>query len=215
LGGDFLDVVEGTDGTLHVLIGDVSGHDPDAAALGVCLRVAWRTLVLGGRDPDHLLRTLEQVLVHERVGEDTFATATMLEVAPDRASARLRLAGHPTPILIAGGTARSLDGRAAWPPLGVELADGERPVHDVALPPGWSLLLYTDGLVEGRAGERDERLGTERLVDLVARHAHGPQPAATDGELIDRLIAAAVELNGGDLSDDVALLVVSLGDGDG
>ena len=49
LGGDFYDVVEAADGTLHAVIGDVCGHDPDAAALGVCLRIAWRTLVLGGR----------------------------------------------------------------------------------------------------------------------------------------------------------------------
>src|SRR3954470_9285312 len=46
LGGDFYDVVEAPDGTLHAVIGDVCGHDPDAAALGVCLRIAWRTLVL-------------------------------------------------------------------------------------------------------------------------------------------------------------------------
>ncbi len=43
LGGDFLDVVEGDDGLLHAVVGDVSGHGPDAAALGVCLRIAWRS----------------------------------------------------------------------------------------------------------------------------------------------------------------------------
>src|ERR1700712_1876531 len=65
LGGDFYDVVEAADGTLHAVIGDVCGHDPDAAALGVCLRIAWRTLVLGGRAEEELLGTLEEGLGHE------------------------------------------------------------------------------------------------------------------------------------------------------
>ncbi len=46
LGGDFYDVVEAADGWVHALIGDVCGRGPAEAALGVCLRVAWRTLVL-------------------------------------------------------------------------------------------------------------------------------------------------------------------------
>ena len=55
LGGDFYDAVQVADGTVHAVIGDVSGHGPDAAALGVCLRIAWRTLVLGGREVEELL----------------------------------------------------------------------------------------------------------------------------------------------------------------
>ena len=66
LGGDFYDAVQAADGTVHVVIGDVSGHGPDAAALGVCLRIAWRTLVLGGRPPEELLPTLQQVHDVER-----------------------------------------------------------------------------------------------------------------------------------------------------
>src|ERR1700722_342870 len=49
LGGDFYDVVETADGWVHALVGDVCGRGPDEAALGVCLRVAWRTMVLAGR----------------------------------------------------------------------------------------------------------------------------------------------------------------------
>ena len=48
LGGDFYDVVETADGTVHAVIGDVAGHGPAEAATGVCLRVAWRSLVLAG-----------------------------------------------------------------------------------------------------------------------------------------------------------------------
>ncbi|HWI72334.1 MAG TPA: SpoIIE family protein phosphatase, partial [Baekduia sp.] len=67
------------------------------------------------------------------------------------------------------------------------------------------LVLYTDGLIEGRVGAGPERLGTRRLVGLVA--AGGP--AESGRALIDRLIGTAEELNGGDLADDVAVLVVA------
>jgi serine phosphatase RsbU (regulator of sigma subunit) len=204
LGGDFYDVVEAPDGTLHAVIGDVCGHDPDAAALGVCLRIAWRTLVLGGRMIDELLGTLEQVLVHERLADDVFATACMVSVAPDRRSAIVRVAGHPLPVLIAGGQAHELDGPASRPPLGVGARPGSWPAMPLALPAGWQLLLYTDGLIEGRIDGGPERLGSERLVELVATGA--PEAGA---QLVARLIATAERLNGGDLADDVAVLVVA------
>jgi serine phosphatase RsbU (regulator of sigma subunit) len=216
LGGDFFDVVEAQDGTLHAVIGDVCGHDPDAAALGVCLRIAWRTLVLGGRAPQQLLGTLEQVLVHERLDADVFATACMVSVAPDRRSATLRVAGHPLPLLLAGGTARELPAGPVQPPLGVGGPRATWPGMPVALPSAWKLLLYTDGLIEGRIGQGAERLGSERLVALVAQGAAAA--AGRDGEdgaaLIARLIATAERLNGGMLADDVALLLLAApGDG--
>lgn len=206
LGGDFYDVVEVADGTLHLLVGDVCGHDPDAAALGVCLRIAWRTLVFGGRAADELLGTLEEVLVHERLAEEVFATACMLSVAPDRRSATLRVAGHPLPVLTAAdGRAEELPGPPSRPPLGIGAPAGSWPEVPVALPPGWRLVLYTDGLIEGRLGAGPERLGTRRLVDLVAEGG----PDESGGALIDRLIGTAERLNGGDLADDVAVLVVA------
>jgi serine phosphatase RsbU (regulator of sigma subunit) len=206
LGGDFYDVVERDDGTLHAVVGDVCGHDPDAAALGVCLRIAWRTLVLGGRDGDDLLTTLEQVLVHERVSDDVFATACMVSIAPDRRSAVVRVAGHPPPILLTPDDVAEVPAPSARPPLGVATT-GRWPVAPLDLPPAWKLLLYTDGLIEGRMPGGDERLGTERLVALVARHA----AANGDGRgLIEGLIGTALELNGGDLADDVAALLIAL-----
>ena len=208
LGGDFYDVVEAPDGTLHAVIGDVCGHDSDAAALGVCLRIAWRTLVLGGRAPDELLGTLEQVLIHERLADEVFATACMVTIAPDRRSATVRVAGHPLPVLIAGGTAGELHGPQTRPPLGIGAGAGGWPEVPVALPAAWQLLLYTDGLIEGRVGGGAERLGGDRLVALVAERA---RPGATEpgSALIDRLIAEAERLNGGDLADDVAVLVLA------
>ena len=100
LGGDFYDVVEGTDGRLHLLVGDVSGHGPDEAALGVHLRVAWRTLVLAGVAADGVLPILEDILVRERRSDEIFATVCQLVISADRGSGTLWLAGHPVPILL-------------------------------------------------------------------------------------------------------------------
>jgi len=208
LGGDFYDVVEARDGTLHAVIGDVCGHDPDAAALGVSLRIAWRTLILGGVDPDGLLGTLEQVLEHERPAEDVFATACMVSIAPDRRTASVRVAGHPLPVLVAGGRAAELPPPASRPPLGIGAAAAGWPAVRVDLPARWQLLLYTDGLIEGRVDGGDERLGAQRLVALVAERAAADdtRPGAV---LVDHLIATAEHLNGGDLADDVAVLVLA------
>lgn len=66
LAGDFYDTVQSPDGSVHAVVGDVCGHGPDEAALGVALRIAWRTLVLAGHAGNELLRTLDSVLRLER-----------------------------------------------------------------------------------------------------------------------------------------------------
>ena len=150
LGGDFYDTVEGADGTLHVVIGDVCGHGPDEAALGVNLRIAWRAMVLSGADDAQLLPTLSRLLVHERDRTGVFATLALLTIDADLRHARLRLAGHPPPLLVPpDGPARPLPVAKLGRPIGVVL-DDHWEVLDVELPARWALLLYTDGLVEGR-----------------------------------------------------------------
>ncbi|MGV9896913.1 PP2C family protein-serine/threonine phosphatase, partial [Streptomyces tendae] len=83
LGGDFYDVVRTPDGTVHAMIGDVCGHGPDEAALGVELRIAWRALTLAGLCGDELLGTLQQVLEHERSDDEIFATLCAVDISPD------------------------------------------------------------------------------------------------------------------------------------
>ena len=144
------------------------------------------------------------MLVHERLADEVFATACMVTIAPDRRSACVRVAGHPLPVLVAGGIARELPGPPSRPPLGVGAGTDQWPEVPVTLPAGWQLLLYTDGLIEGRVGDGPDRLGSLRLAELVAEGA--PEPGA---RLIERLIATAERFNGGDLADDVAVLVLA------
>jgi serine phosphatase RsbU (regulator of sigma subunit) len=206
LGGDFFDAVQTPGGTVHAVVGDVSGHGPDEAALGVSLRIAWRTLVLAGIAPGALLAHLQDVLAVERHAPQVFTTVCMVSVDPARERATLRLAGHPPPLLLTAGGAEALEPGPPGPPLGV-IDTPVWPTYEIALPPEWSLLLFTDGLTDGRVGEGARRLGEEGLADVVAaaRRTAGAEP----GELVRLIVDRAEDLNGGPLRDDAALLLIS------
>jgi serine phosphatase RsbU (regulator of sigma subunit) len=210
LGGDFYDVVQAADGWVHAVVGDVCGHGPDEAALGVCLRVAWRTLVLAGRPVSEILPTLRQVFEHERHRDAMFATLCMLSIAPDRTHARLHLAGHPPPLLISGDRVQQLEAPVCTP-LGVG-DEADWPGNDIRLGDRWSVLMYTDGLIEGRVGNGSERLGIERLIGIIESFLHiTPDSSAgepRDERLLDSVIDRVRELNGGDLDDDLAVLAL-------
>jgi serine phosphatase RsbU (regulator of sigma subunit) len=206
LGGDFFDVVECEDGSVYALIGDVAGHGPDEAALGVALRIAWRTLVLSGADPETLLDSMEAVLVSERGSDEVFATVSMARISPDRSLARFWLAGHPLPGVIGAEGISPLPEDAAGIALGV-LPGAQRPGVDVDLPPDARLLMFTDGLIEGFARPGGpERLGETGLFaiasDLLSHRLD-------DAGFADALLAHAQSCNGGALTDDVAVLVLS------
>ncbi|GIF02110.1 PP2C family protein-serine/threonine phosphatase [Paractinoplanes rishiriensis] len=197
LGGDFLDAVQVGDDRLHVIVGDVCGHEP---ALGVELRVAWRALVLAKVPLDRVLPALEQVLISERRAREVFATvaSAMLDLPGNRAT--VRLAGHPPPVLLAGGRAVPV---AARPGIVLGVRPKPAPATELALPDGdWSLLMYTDGLIE--------RLDVDGLCGLLDEPAAAEVPPAA---LPAWLAGRADEANGGPLADDVAMLLITKGEG--
>ncbi|MFJ2774100.1 PP2C family protein-serine/threonine phosphatase [Streptomyces sp. NPDC087300] len=205
LGGDFYDTVRTPDGSVHVMIGDVCGHGPDEAALGVELRIAWRALTFAGLCGDELLSTLQKVLEHERADDEIFATLCTVDIAPDGRRAGLCLAGHPSPLIAREGRlADLLPYEDSGPALGL-LPRARWPRKQVELGGKWSLMLYTDGLIEGRIGQGNQRLGQEGMVEMVRRQiAEGLQ----GDELLEAAVNEVRDLNGGDLTDDVAVLLL-------
>lgn len=207
IGGDFYDVVQTRPDRIDLIVGDVCGHGVDEAALGVELRVAWRALVLAGVPDDEVLPALEQVLISERRLREIFASvaAVRLDLADNRAT--VRLAGHPPPLLLAGGRATAV---AAPPGLLLGIRPRRPVAYDIQFTTDdWSLLMYTDGLIEGRTGVGDERLDVPGLSGLLAEPAsHVALP-----ELPAWLVGRAEAINGGPLADDVAMLLVSRGGG--
>lgn len=205
LGGDFYDLVQLNDGSLHALIGDVCGHGPDEAALGVCLRVAWRTLVLSGHDPDSALQCLQEVLIRERHRPEVFATVATLRLDVATGEGTMHIAGHPPPVLL-GSPPRALGDGRPGPPLG--LFDETWPQVPVSLGQQWSLMLYTDGLIEGKAGPDRRVLGPEGLLDLITALSPGSTAPGFTDTLADSLLKTVERLNGGPMADDVAVIIV-------
>ncbi|MEU9115916.1 SpoIIE family protein phosphatase [Streptomyces sp. NPDC048483] len=205
LGGDFYDTVRTPDGTVHAMIGDVCGHGPDEAALGVELRIAWRALTFAGLCGDELLATLQKVLEHERSDDEIFATLCTVDISADGRRAGLCLAGHPAPLLArAGQPPRLLPYEFGGPALGL-LPHARWARRQVELGGSWSLMMYTDGLIEGRIGEGNQRLGQDGMTDLVGRQ----MAAGLRGEeLLDASVREVRDLNGGELTDDVAVLLL-------
>ncbi|MFD1364479.1 PP2C family protein-serine/threonine phosphatase [Actinoplanes sichuanensis] len=203
LGGDFYDVVQDDDGAIHAVIGDVCGNGPDEAAIGVGLRVGWRTLTLAGVGKAERMQLLERVLVAERPHDAMFATACTIRISPDRSQAVVVSAGHPPPLVITD--------QGAYPaPIRSHLGLGMFPGHGrwqentIALPAGAGLLLYTDGVYEGFT-ENGDRLGEQRFVDLASRLATIKDPSA----YLSAVLADVQRGDDGRHSDDTALLYLT------
>jgi serine phosphatase RsbU (regulator of sigma subunit) len=208
LGGDFFDLVQSGE-SIHIVVGDVCGHGPDEAAIGVSLRAAWRALVLAGGRLDAVLRTLQRVFEQERHLPGLFATLCTLQIDPADGSASIIRAGHTRPVLIDGTSIRALSSTSGS--AGIGMGNGEWASEQVQLPAGWTILMYTDGIVDGRIGPGHERLGEEGLHKLLAEQmALHPDWRDQPHALLDGLIAGAERLNGEALSDDVAMLLVGL-----
>ncbi|MEV2242310.1 SpoIIE family protein phosphatase [Micromonospora sp. CP22] len=203
LGGDFFDLVQDEDGTIHAVIGDVCGNGPDEAAIGVGLRVGWRTLTLAGVDKASRMRLLEQVLVAERPHEAMFATACTIRIAPDRSKAVIVSAGHPPPLMITPDGAHPMPIRHHLG-LGMFPGRGRWQESVVTLPPGAGLLLYTDGVYEGFSQD-GTRLGEQRFIELA-------RTLSTITEPDDFLTALLTDIQRGDdgrHNDDTALLYLT------
>jgi serine phosphatase RsbU (regulator of sigma subunit) len=202
LGGDFYDMVQTPDGTVHVMVGDVAGHGPDEAALGAALRIGWRALTFAGLRGNERMRRLEQILRAERAGSGIFATVLSVAMWPNSRGFTAVRAGHPGMLLHGPGTVEWIE-----PPAGPALGLGAQqwPQNELELPDGYGLVMLTDGLFEGYSGIGEQRLGEEGLLELARSIATLPGP-----EFVKALIegAEARAASHGGITDDIAVLRV-------
>ncbi|WP_399886785.1 SpoIIE family protein phosphatase [Streptomyces sp. BBFR51] len=202
VGGDWYDAFELRDGALALVIGDVVGHDLTAAAGMAQLRGVLRSLAWDRAEPPGAVvdRLDDAMPVITTVSMATLVLARV--EGPDTGPWTLRWAsaGHPPPLLLTPGSgARYLEAGQGLL-LGARLgAGGHRPDATVALPPGSTLLLYTDGLVEVPGSDLDTGLG--RLRRNALAYAHEPLDT-----LCDRLLARMPPGS----TDDIALLALRM-----
>jgi serine phosphatase RsbU (regulator of sigma subunit) len=200
IGGDWFDAFTGTADRLDVVVGDVTGHDLQAATTMAELRNLLRAVdVTLGAPPAAVLLGLERAMA--RLGLDALATAVLAQVELHPAGDGTRLvrwssAGHLPPVVLQPGGDAELVATAPEMLLGL-LPSAPRSDHTLHLRPGAAFVLYTDGLVEDRSSTVPQ--GLERLVTTV-RGAGG----LSAEELCDRVLDG---MDGGH-DDDVALLVV-------
>ncbi|WP_328783208.1 SpoIIE family protein phosphatase [Streptomyces canus] len=195
VGGDWYDVLALPDGAVGLAIGDVMGHDVEAATLMGQLRSALHSLALEGAGPAQVLTRLDAYL--QSLATDRFATCLYAVYTPHRHRLRYAASGHLPPLLVAADTAY-----LELPPA-LPLGLGSTPVdREVAFPPGTGLLLYTDGLVENRALSLDDGLAALRRTCAAL-----PAAARSDPQ---RIIERALELlNTPDRVDDDAALLAA------
>jgi len=204
IGGDFLGVLERRDGSLALLIGDVSGRGAAAAGLGATLRSAWLATIHAGISTSEIPAVLDRLLEHHTTDPGVFATACFVEIDASASQARVIAAGHDSPLLITPGTATLLQ-LDPGPALGLGLPR-DWPVARVDLPCPGALLLYTDGLTESRSGPGVPRLGVDGLLESVDS---GRMLASPAGQALDELLHVTLSNSIHELDDDLALMLVA------
>ena len=203
--GDFYGVLGLEGGRVATMVGDVSGHGPQAAATATHLRAAWRALASSGASPARTARVLNESLLAEQTGSDVrFATLCMAWFDPGLESVALINAGHPPPVLLRRRLVQQVPLRRE-PPIGVVREPSWREQR-VRLPAeAWSMLFFTDGLVEGRTRPGGPRpYGTERLVSSASRLT-----VPLGEQSIDWLLNEVHHANGEPMNDDVVVVAVS------
>jgi anti-sigma regulatory factor (Ser/Thr protein kinase) len=220
VGGDWYDMIPLPSGRFALVIGDVQGHDVRAAGLMGQLRIALRAYASEGHRPDAVLSRASRFLHGmcagaEDPGELRFATCLYVEVDPPSGVLEIARAGHPDPVIrMADGTVLTRP-TAGGLPLGID-PDADYPTTRLALEPGETMMICTDGLIETgghdletgwkriRAILEEHAGGLEELADALVQAVHGPSSHHTTGPFADRR------------EDDIAVLLLCRhGDGCG
>jgi serine phosphatase RsbU (regulator of sigma subunit)/anti-sigma regulatory factor (Ser/Thr protein kinase)/transcriptional regulator with GAF, ATPase, and Fis domain len=195
VGGDWYDVVDLEDGRIALIVGDCVGHGLAAATVMGQVRSACRALLFGNPSPGAALAGMDRFAARLPGAQCTTVVCAVLN--PDTGELVYSSAGHPPPILVhADGTIEMLDEghtialgiRPNWP----------RPEAQASMPPGATLLLYTDGLVERRRTALDDGIAGAAAVVQELRNSTLTELA---NEIMSRLAPS------GGYQDDVVLLL--------
>jgi PAS domain S-box-containing protein len=194
VGGDWYDVLQISDSSVGLVVGDVVGHDVEAAASMGQLRSVVRAYAFEAEEPATVLMRVDQLVSGMRIPRTASLVLATLTRDDDGWELAWSRAGHLPPLLVSGGDVHVLS-EAGGTLVGV----GDRPRATALrhLSPGDVLLLYTDGLIERRA--RPMMDGLQMLREVCSR------PLAGDSAGIGEQLLTAL---GDEPEDDIAIVVV-------
>ncbi|MGO4422640.1 PP2C family protein-serine/threonine phosphatase, partial [Streptomyces sp. MCAF7] len=204
LGGDAFDH-SFTEDILHATILDAMGHDLASGLTTSVAMAGCRNARRTGADLAQLVTEVDQALT--RWLPDQFCTGIFTQLHMPTGMLRWCNCGHPAPLLIRRHRLHPKAlARPPEPPLGLpaSLAGDSRQVYETALEPGDRILLYTDGVVEGR-DEGGEQFGLERFADYIIRSTAAGHTAS---EVLRLLIHAILDQRKNELSDDATILMI-------
>jgi hypothetical protein len=195
IGGDWFDVIPLPSNRCALVVGDVTGHGVAAASLMGQLRIATHTLATFDLTGAQVLDRLDQITA-DLTDADTTATCIYAIHDPATGTVDIARAGHPLPAIARRGHPATFPDLPPGLPLGTGLRESHYRATRVPLPPGSTLLLYTDGLIETRAAGIDA--GMARLACTLTTTSQLPIPDACDTLLATLAPAPA---------DDIAILM--------
>lgn len=202
VGGDFYDVFPSAPGNWDVLLGDVSGFGPEAAAITGIARYTVRAVANEMAGPAPVLEALNRAMFGW-VPDERFCTAVILRLRPHEGGVEVTIAsgGHPPVIVVREDGSIETVEAATGMLLGVA-PDPQLVEARLHLCPGDAIVLYTDGIIEARNPE-GELFGLGALRDLLAAGA-----GRTADGLARRIELAVVDHRGTQSGDDLAVVVV-------
>jgi sigma-B regulation protein RsbU (phosphoserine phosphatase) len=197
VGGDFYDIFQIRTGDWVLALGDVCGKGVDAAVITALVRHTLRALSVQQADPSAVLRSLNEVLLAK--GTERFCTVVLARLRLEGGAwwATLASGGHPLPLRRSGaGDLRPVGAHGSLVGVLPEVV-----FHDTRfrLDPGDLLVMYTDGVTEGRSG--DEFYGEQRLLRSVVEHHGAVKPA-------EEILGDVLEFQQGSARDDIAVVAV-------
>jgi sigma-B regulation protein RsbU (phosphoserine phosphatase) len=195
VGGDWYDFIPFDDGSLGLVLADVSGKGTAAALLMSATRAMLRSLATTCASPAETLSRLNRLMV-EDFPSGRFVTLIYAVLDPARRTLKFSSAGHLPPLLVDRDTARFLETEAGTP-LG--LGESDFSETQVELPEGARIVLYSDGITEA-AGVNQEEYGAERL----RKHA-SERDASSESILRD----VRRHANGRGLQDDATVIFLA------
>lgn len=202
VGGDFYDVFELGGPTWAAVLGDVSGFGPEAAAITGIARYTVRAVAGTEPGPSAVLDALNRAICAQGPSE-RFCTAVYCRLTPgdDGTQLLLSLGGHPPPLVVRdNGHVEAVDLDPGLP-LGL-FEDADLTEGVVHLSPGDVIVLYTDGVIEGRSPS-GEQFGDDRLRELLASSA-----GRTADGIARRVGLSVIDFQNGQIHDDVAVVAI-------